>query len=112
MNDGENFSEVKTKTIEISESVLLDIPTVFSPNEDTMNDVWKIQPLRDADNVRAMVRVFDQRGNLVFETDDLDNYWDGRRNGSSMPAEIYFYTIEVIAGAQHIRKQGTVTIVK
>lgn len=112
LNDGENFSETKSKRVEIAESLVLDIPTVFSPNNDLSNDVWLVRPTRDADNVSVAIRVFDRRGAVVFETSQLEHYWDGRRNGSDVPADTYFYVIEIMSGANNTRYQGVVTVLR
>ncbi len=112
LNDGDNFSEAKSKRVVIAEPLVLDIPTVFSPNNDLSNDVWLVRPTRDADNVSVAIRVFDRRGAVVFETSQLEQYWDGRRNGSDVPADTYFYIIEIISGTNNTRYQGVVTVLR
>ena len=112
LNDGENSSATKTKSIRINETITLDIPNVFTPNDDAAHDVWVIRPSRDVENIAATVRVFDKRGVLIFETNDLSKSWDGRSDGSAVPAGLYYYTIEVAAGVSRIRHQGVVTILR
>lgn len=112
LNDGENFSVVKSKRVTIAEPLVLDIPAVFSPNNDASNDVWLVRPTRNADNVAVVIRVFDRRGVVVFETSQLEPYWDGRRNGSDVPEDTYFYIIEVLSGANNTRYQGVVTVLR
>jgi gliding motility-associated-like protein len=112
LNDGVNFSEIKTKSIIFSEQITLDIPTVFSPNDDRANDFWVISAEGQSDNVRAIIRVFDQRGVLIYESSDLGNYWDGRSNGRTVPSGTYFYVIDIHDGPHRSRRQGAVTVLK
>jgi gliding motility-associated-like protein len=112
LNDGENTSVTKSKSIRLNQAILLDIPNAFSPNDDHANDLWVIRPSRADDNLIATVRVFDKRGMLLFETNDLSNFWDGKSNGKTVPADAYFYTIDVTVGVNRARHQGTVTILR
>jgi gliding motility-associated-like protein len=96
----------------LNQAILLDIPNAFSPNDDHANDLWVIRPSRADDNLIATVRVFDKRGMLLFETNDLSNFWDGKSNGKTVPADAYFYTIDVTVGVNRARHQGTVTILR
>lgn len=112
LNDGENSSEVRSKSIVLNELISLDIPNVFSPNDDNANDLWVIRPSRAADDVRATVRVFDRRGALLFETNDLLNFWDGKSNGQFVPPDSYFFTIEVASGVNRVKHQGVVTVLR
>jgi gliding motility-associated-like protein len=99
LNDGENTSVTKSKSIRLNQAILLDIPNAFSPNDDHANDLWVIRPSRADDNLIATVRVFDKRGMLLFETNDLSNFWDGKSNGKTV-------------GVNRARHQGTVTILR
>jgi gliding motility-associated-like protein len=110
LNDGQVDSEIKTKTVNLEESVSLDIPNVFTPNGDDANDTWKIsngQP----DNITATVRVFDKKGLIIYESDNLAP-WDGRYRGEIVSPDTYFYVIEVNAGLRTISKRGVVTVVR
>ena len=112
VNDGENFSEVKSKAVEINETIILDIPNVFTPNEDQAHDVWRIRPQREVDNITAMIRVFNKRGALIFETTDLENYWDGKSDGNFVPADTYYYSIEIQSGTGEANYKGVVTVLR
>lgn len=112
LNDGENSSETRSKMIVLNEIITLDIPNVFSPNDDNANDLWVIRPSRDADDVKATVRVFDGRGVVLFETNDLLNFWDGKSNGQFVPPDSYYYTIDVASGVNRVKHQGVVTVLR
>ncbi|MFZ6014003.1 MAG: gliding motility-associated C-terminal domain-containing protein, partial [Bacteroidota bacterium] len=44
---------------------------------------------------KATLRIYTSRGNLVYETQGFNNPWDGRQNGIILPADVYFYTIDL-----------------
>jgi gliding motility-associated-like protein len=110
LNDGIVSSEIKTKTISLEEMVKLDIPNVFTPNGDDANDTWKISNTK-SDDITAMVRVFDKRGLMVYESSTLTP-WDGRYQGQVVAADTYFYVIEVDSGFRKISKKGVVLVAK
>lgn len=96
--------------------VRLDIPNVFTPDGNTHNDVWIISPENADPDVgnNALLRIYDRRGKLVFETIGLDPGWNGRSSsGEELPVGNYFYTIDL----RHSRTdkdlfKGTVSILR
>jgi len=59
-------------------------PNAFSPNGDGINDVWYfIHP----DTMGTLV-IFDRRGAVVHQG---VNYWDGKKNGDTLPVATYQY---------------------
>jgi gliding motility-associated-like protein len=57
-----------------------------------------------------VVRVYNNRGVLVYQATGFDHEWDGRLNGDVLPPEIYFYTIEVPDAKTRYR--GVVSILR
>jgi gliding motility-associated-like protein len=112
LNDGESFSSLYTKAIGIVEVITLDIPNVFSPNDDEANDTWIISRQSQSDNTSVTIRVFDKRGTMVYESHSLDQAWDGKFRGENLPSDTYFYTIEVRSRSNPIRRKGVVTILR
>jgi gliding motility-associated-like protein len=112
LNDGQDFSALYTKTLQIGEIIELDIPNVFSPNDDLANDKWIISRQSLSDNASVTIRVFDKRGSIVYESKSLDNPWDGRFKGQNLPSDTYFYTIVINNHANSITRQGVVTILR
>ena len=91
----------------------MDIPTAFTPNDDKSNDTWQITALKDHDLYeKALVRVYNRRGLLVYEASGLQHEWDGKVNGQNLPADVYFYTLEVDPLNPVRNKKGTVLILR
>ena len=94
--DGRSTSEKAQRIIGGPDVVVdLDIPTAFTPNGDSSNDTWRIKPLESSEEIaRAVVRVYNRSGYLLFEAVGFENEWDGKVNGAVLPADTYFYTID------------------
>lgn len=83
----------------------------FTPNGDTANDTWKIRSVNTSDDYKeALVRVYNIRGTLVYEAVGLDKEWDGKYKDSTLPADTYYYTINLNLDYTRATYQGIVTI--
>ena len=52
------------------------VPNAFTPNKDGLNDLLK--PFMIGIRELKYFRIFNRWGQLVFETQDPNNGWDGR----------------------------------
>jgi gliding motility-associated-like protein len=92
------------------------IPNAFTPNGDGNNDVFRAVGLYR--NVNYNLQVYNRWGERVFETNDLDQGWDGTDKGSKCPPDTYVWIIHVdflgqdIVTNGSIVLKGTVSIVK
>jgi gliding motility-associated-like protein len=113
-NDGQSVSDVYEKRIELAERIGLEIPNAFTPNNDAANDTWRVKVV-DGENggfESAIVRVYDKRGQLVFQATGLDGAWDGRFNGEILPADVYYYTIDLNLPYADASYRGAVAILR
>ena len=91
----------------------LDIPTGFTPNGDGANETWKIVSRSGTDLNQfqnAEVRIYSMRGLLLYEAKGFETRWDGRQNGEALPADTYYYTIDL--KTDNIRYKGIVTLLR
>lgn len=88
------------------------IPSAFSPNEgDDVNKAWSItSPNGEGLYSDAEIKVYNKNGLLLFETRGLDNPWTGIYNGSVLPTDTYYYTIDL--HYNKVRYKGTVTLLR
>jgi gliding motility-associated-like protein len=114
VNDGQANSNKVVKEIIISETnVNLEIPTGFTPNGDLVNDTWSIRPRNNQELFsEATIRVYSRSGQLVFEANGLEREWDGRYNGNVLPADVYYYTIDLNIPDEMPALKGIVTILR
>ncbi len=113
LNDGKDASETYERYIDVGEDFSLDIPAIFTPNSDNSNDTWKIRPVANGERFnRAITRVFNTRGLIVYESSGFEQEWDGTFRGQALPQGTYYYTIDLNLNYATETIRGTVTIVK
>ncbi|HOZ52109.1 MAG TPA: CotH kinase family protein, partial [Chitinophagaceae bacterium] len=69
------------------------IPNVFSPNGDGKNDVFNIRLGKDAIGMDMVI--FDRWGKEIYQTNSMDNGWDGTYDGKDAEIGVYQYLIKV-----------------
>ena len=112
LNDGKNTSVDYEKMLTFDSNASLEIPSAFTPNNDNANDTWKITSSLSAEQLKTFVRVYDKNGNMVFESSELAREWDGHYNGSPLPADVYFYTIDMDLSNRRVSYKGIVAILR
>jgi len=87
-------------TSEGSVSTCIEIPDVFTPNSDGINDTWEIAHSELIGNLE--IEVFNRWGQLIFsfkgtgsEYLDVSKRWDGTYNGSDCPFGAYVYILKM-----------------
>jgi len=113
VSDGQLESKVRERIIKIESSVSLDIPNAFTPNADPFNKTWKIRSVGDANRFdKAIIKVYNKRGLLVYESKGLDKGWDGSFNGEPLPVDTYYYTIDLNLSYSQKKFKGVVMILR
>lgn len=84
--------------IAIKEINILGAPKYFTPNGDGYNDFWNIKGVDAKLNAKTVIRIFDRYGKLLTQINPLSLGWDGIYNNKSLPADDYWYTIELNNG--------------
>lgn len=81
----------------------LTIPNVFTPNGDGSNDFFVVEAER-LENYHLLL--FNRWGNLLRETTDWQDGWDGTINGEKASEGTYFYQLEAIGLDRKAYKQS------
>jgi gliding motility-associated-like protein len=84
-----------------------EIPNIFSPNSDGMNDFFRIPGIEGFPNSR--LEIYNRWGSVVFQDQDYKGGWDGRINGNPVSDGSYFYVLYRSDGE---RFHGAVTIAR
>ncbi len=94
------------------------IPNAFSPNGNSTNEIFLPQGVGISEE-RFIMQIYDRWGNMVFETTDLYEGWDGRIEGqniseSEIMSNLFTYYIKVYENISDISHEyrGTITILK
>ncbi|MCZ4409567.1 PKD domain-containing protein [Cryomorphaceae bacterium 1068] len=91
------------------------IPNTFSPNGDGINDLFKIST-SDSELDDYLFSVYNRWGELMFETTDPSQGWNGAANGSDyfVPPGVYPYYVKYsgICQSETLEEKGFVTLIR
>jgi len=83
-------------------------PSVFSPNNDGINDVFQLD-IPGAMAACTNLQIFNRWGSKIFESVGQNVAWDGRTTAAQkVPAGTYFYILDM----NGISKRGTLTLLE
>jgi gliding motility-associated-like protein len=108
-----NECGTSTDEIIISEGVCTNMfPTAFTPNNDGLNDVFKV--LGGYGLQQFYLVIFNRWGQKVFETNDYTKGWDGTLNGKKQPAGLYSWRCRLKKEDEDVleEKKGVVTLIR
>jgi gliding motility-associated-like protein len=95
------------------------IPTIFTPNNDGLNDVFELSfgsSIKSLSSIEiGEVHIYDRWGKEVFSANGNEWIWDGLINGRAASDGVYFYVLKYVnhcsMGLNQQRK-GSVTLVR
>lgn len=100
-----------SNTAEAVPKAILYIPSAFTPNGDGVNDKFGVK----AQNITDFnLRIFNRWGELVFESNNISDLWDGKYHGEAIAStDVFVYTVKAIGinGMPLPDENGTVTLV-
>jgi gliding motility-associated-like protein len=82
------------------------IANIITPNGDNVNDNWYIENIQAYKDVE--LKVFNEYGQLIYQSTDYKNDWGGTYNGTRLPDGTYYYVIEFKEFEQIVK--GFITI--
>lgn len=101
---------IDTLRKEIDVTLLPQLPGAFTPNGDGVNDLLFV---KGGPFEKMLFRVYNNWGELIWETSDQNLGWDGRKNGVEQPVGVYIWTLVVdMYNNRQVRKNGDVTLIR
>ena len=93
-------------------NTLFQVPNVFTPNNDDINDTF--YPFIGETNTLVTFEVYNRWGQKVFDaTETGAEAWNGTYNEKFAPADVYAYVIKYIDGfGEEVVVKGDVTLVR
>ena len=78
---------------DLTNAGLFEVPNVFTPNEDGLNDTFL--PVTPDTNrpARFEMLIFDRWGNKVYDTQRFERPWDGTYKGEAVPVDVYLWKV-------------------
>ncbi len=86
------------------------VPNAFTPNGDGKNDVVYVH----SEAIKTFnFYVYNQWGQMIFNTADKTVGWDGTFKGAKEPFGVYTYFVKAVMNNGHaVNKKGTITLLK
>lgn len=105
-NVTENTSEtsISPDDFAYSRPVVIEIPNIFTPNGDEVNDLFVIKGIDNCE--KRMLIVKDQKGQTVFQSNRYDNSWDG----ANLPNGSYYYQFSYSINNINEMRKGVILI--
>jgi gliding motility-associated-like protein len=81
------------------------VPSIFTPNGDDYNDKFVVPCLLDrSEYPRSSVLIYNRWGDEIYRSSvPYNNNWDGTYNGEDLPADTYFYIIDLGDGSEPMK---------
>lgn len=99
------------KEIKVAPFDFIKLPNAFSPNGDGENEEYGIIKAGAFD--LEVFKIFNRWGNVVFETSDIEEFWNGERNGSPQNTGTYIYYIKgTKANGENIEVKGNFILLR
>lgn len=83
--------QFEIEVIDAKESVANAL-NVFTPNNDGINDYWTLENNFTFQNCN--LTIFNNIGNIVFESKGYENNWDGTVKGTQLPVGTYYFVFK------------------
>lgn len=89
---------------------VIDVVSAFTPNNDGAND----RAIVFGFGVTTLTfRIFNRWGELVFETNNFKQGWDGNYKGKPQPMDAYGYTLSAtLIDGTNVKRSGSITLVR
>jgi gliding motility-associated-like protein len=88
---------------------VLHVPNAFSPNSDGVNDSFTVI---SANIAVFEMSIFNRWGEMVFQTFDRYDGWDGMFKGKPAPIDVYVVVIKYQGNTPEMTYTGNITIIK
>lgn len=110
--NGSCISNVDSVWIDLSGLCSLDVPNVFTPNNDGTNDYFSMLSSQGIQTMNCII--VNRWGNVINEFDIPNFQWNGEdKEGNKMPEGVYFYSIvATTAGGLTFEKQGLIHLLR
>ncbi|WP_255037481.1 T9SS type B sorting domain-containing protein [Lacihabitans soyangensis] len=89
-----DYPSVASNSVDLNIPFKLFVPTIFTPNNDGINDLLEIRTLKSKIQSFEM-KIFDRFGNEITCLNEIESKWDGKSNGINVPKGTYPYQIAI-----------------
>ena len=92
---------------------VIGFPKFFTPNNDGINDTWRIPGVNNDFYPTSNIYIFDRFGKVITSLNPNEKGWDGTLNGKYLPSTDYWYSVELTDKQGNIRvKKGHFSLIR
>lgn len=89
---------------------LLDVPNAFTPGKFGINGFVKVKGFGIG---KMDWKIYNRWGQLIFQSANYNEGWDGTFKGKAQPMDVYTYTLDVeFTDGRKARKTGDITLIR
>ncbi len=101
---------VDSISIYVNSESVIDVPNAFSPGNGP-NNIFRLL-IRGIAKLNYF-RIYNRWGNVVFETTNIEEGWDGKYKGVPQPFDVYVYQLDAVTNKGKVfSKKGNVTLLR
>lgn len=109
-NNEYNCPDTAVQVVKVKAPQSFYAPNVFTPNGDGVNDYFLTPHVAIGEFV---MYIYDRWGTMVFQTDDIDEGWDGTFRGNYVQQDVYIWKVVLKDyGGEDQSFEGHVTVLK
>lgn len=113
--DGHNCRHEDVLKISVTDRIIVDVPTIFTPEGNGMNDQLLVHG-KPGISIEYFL-IFDQRGNLLYRKENFETNetvgWDGIYDGLAVPSGMYVWSLKATSrSGQIFETKGGVQLVR
>jgi gliding motility-associated-like protein len=110
-NNQVGCTDTFTTTVSARINPLLDVPNAFTPGRDGANSVIRVRGFGIA---KMKWNIYNRWGQLIFQSTNPAQGWDGTYKGKLQPMDVYIYTLDVefSNGNKISNKTGDISLIR
>lgn len=88
------------------------VPTGFTPNNDGLNDIFKIKIIGEA--AVHHLKIYNRWGHLIYDDPDMKRNWNGKLKGIDLPNGVYVWILGVTDTyhKKYFAHKGLITLIR
>ena len=87
-----------------------EIPELITPNGDDVNDVFRVYYGGEITDYTMIV--FNRWGQQIFSSTDVDEAWDGTKDGTPQNSDIYLYVTKFRINGAEVDREGQFNLIR
>lgn len=96
--------------ITLSNESAIELPDIFSPNDDGKNDIFKPNFKGNIQIIDLVI--FNRWGEKMYESQGNHIHWDGKYKNESQPSGVYVYILKYKLNEKTLSKKGSFVLVR